>query len=404
MVAVGLVAGLLLRPVAPAPVAEEGVIDGHVRVLTPPRPTGSGQMALVETRLGRFRLYAPRSAAWSMGAELRVRGRIGPLSEASSEQWAVRGVIWTQSPPEVVRAGPGFWLAALRVRASFEEFLGRWVRPDVAAVLDGMCFGVTSDVDDEVMRAMRVTGTIHMISTSGFHVGVVIVAVLLLLRRMPVPRWAQLGVAMLLILLYAGAAGLSPPVVRAALMAWILLLAYTVGREPDGLSAWALAGVLWLLFVPPGIVDLSFILSMTAMLGLILYGDRFLGRRTVREYAISMAWSSLVASLTMTPVLALFFGSVSTISVPANLVAIPVSGVLVVGSLLAWLVSLVALPVGVGLAKALLEPMTSGLVWFLQAFAQVPGASVGVPSFSAYALVVIYTAFVLLWRPRARPA
>ena len=70
-------------------------------------------------------------------------------------------------------------------------------------------------------------------------------------------------------------AGLSPSVIRAAIMIMVFMLAKIVGRENDSLNTLCLSSTILLLLNPLTLFSVSFQLSYSAVLGIILFFDYF---------------------------------------------------------------------------------------------------------------------------------
>jgi competence protein ComEC len=208
-----------------------------------------------------------------------------------------------------------------------------------------------------------------------------------------------------LLLVYASAAGMQPPIVRSVLMMGVFFCAYMVRRGSDGLSALAFAGALSLIWAPELVRDIGFQLSMVAVGSLVMFvrapeGDE----GGLREWALRYAEASIVVTLATAPLLAYHFGTVPLMSLPANMLVVPVLGVVIAGALASWVVWLVLPAVGLGLLKVSVEPMTGWVVMVIEGLGSLPFASLAVPEFSAWWLLPVYVAACSLWRPHVRPA
>jgi competence protein ComEC len=107
---------------------------------------------------------------------------------------------------------------AYGIRRHIEDRIRLRVDPDRAAVLIGVMFGTQTGIDPEVQRDFQVTGTIHILSASGLHVAVIAGVVSFLLTRLGLRRrWAAV-LTILALIVYTIMAGLSPPIVRSAVM------------------------------------------------------------------------------------------------------------------------------------------------------------------------------------------
>ena len=137
-----------------------------------------------------------------------------------------------------------------------------------ASLLSGIVLGKSDFMDWDFWRALKVTGTLHIIAASGMNVTMVAKVVIGSLILV-VSRKMAYFVSLVFILIYCLLAGGSAAVIRAGLMAGIAFSALAFGREAEGGWLLFLAAGIMLLINPLLIVDVGFQLSVTAMLGMI---------------------------------------------------------------------------------------------------------------------------------------
>ena len=391
------------------PVTKEGFYEGPVDVLTMPQSSGGSLRAVV---LGGGRRYYLRTASdWVvLGDRLQVRADVYPLLEGQDGSSGVVGELRTISAPERVSGGFFLWRVGTWVRQSFSRFTWRYGSEKAEPLLDGMCFSMTSNIPDDLRIAMAKTGTSHIVATSGLHVMLAAFAIAAGLSVFPVPRHVQLILLLILLAVYAAAAGFRPPVLRAVTMAAVFMFAYLARRSTDGLSALALAGTVNVLWAPETILNVGFQLSMVAVSSLVLFASPPEEASAGSLWQTVCGWSGryVVASMAVTigtaPLLAYHFGAIPIVSVAANLLVVPVLGLVIAAALASWAFALVIPPVGVGLLKIGVEPLTGWIGLVIERVGSLPFASVQIPEFSAYWLVPIYLALFAAWRPHVRTA
>lgn len=400
----GLV-GWVLRPALPEPVWEQRIVQGTAHVYSMPTETSDGVRFVVGTSKGRFIALTTGTPTVSLGDRVEISGMIGPLREGSTPTMGARGVLRVISL-RVMSEGPGLFQLGLAARRSFHEFSTTWLDSRTSGALDALCFNNTSNLHDTDWDALRRAGTVHIISASGLHAMIAAGALLGVLGWVPVPRWSKLAAAMLLMLVYAAAAGFQAPILRAVAMLGIALAAYLVQREPDPVSAASAAGLATALWNPFCIYDIGYFLSYGSVLVLVAMVNWGSWPTTawasLRKLLVESARTSFWAALATAPLLAWHFGEVSVVSVIANLAIFWPVQALVVGSLGMWLLSWVP---GV---DWLVTNLIGGLVGFVlgsgEFFASWPFAMVSFPDFSPYGVVLIYVLAFLAWKPTRRPA
>jgi competence protein ComEC len=313
----------------------------------------------------------------AVGDRLRVRASV------AAARW---GDALGRQPPVVLRdpvieerAPPG--AAALRiselVRDAARERASASLAPERAGLLVGMALGDTSLLPPELEGDFRAAGLTHLMAVSGANLAVVLAAGLWLAGVAGAGRrgLAAAGIALVVVLVVV--TRWEPSVLRAGVMAGLVLLGVATGRGPGGRRALCLAVVV-LLLADPGLAGaLGFQLSVAATAGVLWLGPlvaRALPDR-VPERIARAAGMTLGAQATAMPALALALGPVSLAGLPANLLGLPLAG----GPMLLGVVAAATAPVAPGvaaLACQLADPVLVALIAVARWAAGLPGGSV----------------------------
>jgi competence protein ComEC len=366
--------------------AEVECVDGEPRAgavqLTaygPTPPLATGQRIAVEARLDRPLGF--RNPGTFDYAERLLRRGIAVVGTVRADRIVT---LDEREPP---------WPARLKRRAvaAMREAL-----PSVsAALLAGLLLGERTDLPADVDAAFRRAGVYHVLAVSGFNVALVASTVwaLLALARAP-RRLAALG-ALVVVVGFAAVAGPQPSVLRATLMAVLVLLALLLEREASVLNGLALAALVILAVRPADLHDPGFQLSFAATAGIVL--APMPRGRLAAAVAVSAA-----AQLAVLPISLAHFNQLSTIGVLANLGVVPLAGLATVLGLVAVAAGLVS-EVLAGWLFAAAWPILLLLRGVVAAAAAVPGAVIHVPAPGPFAIAGYVGALALglsAWRLR----
>ncbi|MEW6573848.1 MAG: DNA internalization-related competence protein ComEC/Rec2 [Bacillota bacterium] len=307
----------------------------------------------------------------------------------------------------VVRTGRGtpnpLVIPALWIKAKLFRVLDAVFTREHSALVKGIAFGTRTEISPAVNEAFVETGVVHILSVSGLHVGLLLGFVLGLARFLKMRSGIILLVAVSVLLIYDLMVGMNPPVVRASVMAVLLLLAKHLGRERDWPTALAAAALVILLANPLAIEDPGFQLSFAATWGilflgpLIVSGIERLGERwrlpANRVIALGIA-VPLAAQLGTLPLVVLHYNLISPVALFANVVAVPLTGAILLFGIFAAVLGLFYLPLGEILAAP------TGLcldlfVWLIRFFQDLPGAATYVPSIP-WTVVVLWFGLLYL--------
>jgi competence protein ComEC len=230
--------------------------------------------------------------------------------------------------------------------------------------------GLTDDFND--------AGISHLVAISGYNVMLVAGLALGCLSPLAGRRYAILA-SMALVVLFALFVGATPSVLRAAVMAEVLLGASLAGRPNSARDAVFLAGA-GLTAVQPWIIDdVSFQLSFAATLGIVLLAKPLKERlRTVLPGVTAMlaepAAMTIAASVAAQPVIAASFGRVSLVSLPANLLAVPAFPVIMACSAVTSVVGVISQGAGRMAGEVTYLPLAY-LVWLGRGAADLQGSA-----------------------------
>lgn len=409
---IGVFLAVLRPPLDPAvPLREATFFRGEVRLLSMPRIGRTRQVALAETTQGRMTISLPNSTEAELGDRFRVSGRVVPFSESAEKRWTREGAAGEIRPivAERIERGPWLFRVGSEMRRSFVAFAEGALPPAAAAFVTAVCFNQDQDLDPETVEALRATGTIHLVSTSGLHAMLLAWMVGLLLERLLVPRRIRMAAVMVLLFVYAAAAGFRPPTVRAASMGAMYCTASFWNRLPDVVSAIAFAAIAILVVggaehaLDPGF-QISFVTTIAIVLAFAAPRPwpREFGARVLRSAAEALR-VSVVAWLASLPLIAYHFGQVSLVAVIANYLIVFVAPIVIGLSLSAWALAGVAEPLGAAL-MAPVQLVSGYSLSVVETLGALPFAAAPTPPFSAYWLVLLYGGALLIWSPRARPS
>ena len=259
---------------------------------------------------------------------------------------------------ETTGAGNPLMAACLAARHEVEQVLSEGLadRPGQARILNSILLGYYSQIPRDLYQAFAATGTLHVFAISGSHVVIFAGAVIFLLAACGLPRTHWILFLGPLLVLYTAMTGMQPSAVRACLMGLIYWTAPLIGRKSDIYTTLALSAILILAVQPEDLMNIGFILSYVAVLGLVLLCPIFLSRlhRCFRHDPLKLepdpAWQillrsgwllfsdllavSLAAWLVTAPLTAWFFGNFAPIGLLANLLIVPLSSLVIITGVL----------------------------------------------------------------------
>ncbi len=219
------------------------------------------------------------------------------------------------------RVGVKNWVGVLR--NNIIEKTRKIISEPEASLLLGLTIGYRADFDESFEAALRKTGTTHIIAVSGYNV-TLLVAIIVGLSA-PLGKRPSSVLGFVFLIFFCFLTGFNIPVVRAALMFFVIWLAKSFGRECSAFLGLSIASLIILLINPFIIWDISFQLSFLSTIGLILGGtfDIFNEYDGFWNFLKDSLLSTLWAFLITLPVIVFNFGSFTILTFFSNLLVLP---------------------------------------------------------------------------------
>lgn len=368
---------------------------------------------------GTVYLYFPRSVEAEplrAGSKVSFKGKVLPFVNAgnpaefdSEKYYYIKGVTG------LCHVGRNEWhydgegVLSLTSRASrarswvVEMYKGLSFEGDALALLSALTIGERSDFPRELKEKYSAAGASHVLALSGMHLGVFYMILTVL-----VPLWsrkrlwvaAREGAIVLLVWAFAFVAGLSPSVVRAAVLFTLISLGRCLRQDASGVSSLSFAAIAMLLVSPHLLFDVSFQLSFAAVFSILLLAPplqrffRLEERPAAWRYIGNLLILSLVAQAGTLPLVWYYFGMFPVYFLLTNIAVVPLAFVLMSLAVPVW--AFAAIPF-LQLPLAFLLKCT---VWLMNAYvgaiALLPGATLALPPASAMGASLLALLLALL--------
>ena len=278
------------------------------------------------------------------------------------------------------------------LRQTWQELYRRVLPEPQAALVAGMTFGWKLKVQNSFYQNLVTTGTLHVVAASGQNLTILAQMLLIVFIRF-VSRGKAIGLLIASVAGYTVLSGMSPSIVRAAIMATLSFVALSLGRQQDGLVGLWVAVAVMLMVKPLLVLDVGWQLSVAATAGLLLAQNSKLKVKSFELEELKVVLAAQVATL---PILLVTFARLSLISPLVNLMIAPLVPIIMVGGGLIVVLG----SVWIGLAQ-----VVAGLVWvpatvlvkIIELFGQMPLAAVevkGLPWWWAVGYYLVLLALV----------
>jgi competence protein ComEC len=330
----------------------------------------------------------------------------------------IGGVGFSYRAAEILEADTDAPVFFEKLRTHINERIKARAGDVTSGIMTALITGERAAIDDADDNAMRDSGLYHLLSISGTHVTMV-AGVLFFMSRFlmacfpwvalhwPIKKIAAV-VALCGAAFYVFLAGAEVPAQRALLMTALIMVAIMLDRSPFSLRLIAFAALAVLVVAPFALIGVSFQMSFAAVAALICFFEwigpwwiMWYGRsgfvRKAFMYLIGIFLTSVIAGAVTGLYCLYHFQSFAVYGVLSNMMAVPLTGVVIMP---AAILSLFLMPFGVeGFA---LQVMEWGAMWMLAIAhwaAGLDGAVLHVRQWSGvtFAFLCVGTVLFLLW-------
>jgi len=204
-------------------------------------------------------------------------------------------------------------------------------------LLMALLFGEKTELSKEINSNYKQAGIMHILAISGLHIALIYGIILWLtkpLLRLKKGKLYIFFISLSVLWFYAILAGFSASIVRAAVMFSVVALAKIVNRQSNIYNSLAVSALLLLVYNPNYLFDVGFQLSFAAVFSIVIF------QPFVRKYSYDknkiilktkeLLLISLVAQMGVLPLILYYFGQFPLLFLLANLIAIPLSSLILI--------------------------------------------------------------------------
>ncbi len=214
------------------------------------------------------------------------------------------------------------------LRISVKKMLYANMSEENAAISYAVLFGDKYDIPHSTKDIYREAGIIHILTVSGLHVGFLISLIYFFLNLCRMKRLYTTIITAVILLLYNIICGFAPSIVRASIMAMVIMLSKLSGKEYDSLNSLGLAGFIILAINPLYAFDSGFLMSFFCVTSIFMLNpplSRMLKKIMPNSVATYISLS-ISAQIGILPFVASFFQNLNFLSFFANLIIVPLFG------------------------------------------------------------------------------
>jgi len=237
------------------------------------------------------------------------------------------------------------------------------------ALAEALLIGYRNDLDRDLSLAYSNTGVVHIIAISGLHLALIYELIAFFLRPLRSSksgRWLRIALIIFALWGFSYLSGASPSVLRSAMMFTCIALGEGFSKKASIYNNLCASAFLLLCYNPYWLWDIGFQLSYTAVLSIVIFMKPIYKHFFSQNRIVDFIWKSvsvtLAAQILTVPICIYQFHQFPIYFLPANLVAVPLSSVILLGELLICAIAFVPF------IAAIIGHCLSWLIWLLNHF------------------------------------
>ncbi|MFH1542071.1 MAG: DNA internalization-related competence protein ComEC/Rec2, partial [bacterium] len=300
-----------------------------------------------------------KNSAVNYGDRVEVSGKLEEIESLSNpgilsyaDYLKNQGIICRLRAKEVKVLSPGgnrLKKVCIQIRNHLMQVPKKTMPEPYASLLSSIVFGTkAAKTDKAIKETYKRAGVAHLLVASGMHLGILVGVCLFVVRSLRLPLGVGVFITSLVNWLYAIMTGFGPSILRAAIMAELVLIGLLFEREKEIYTSLSLSALIILLFNPKNLFDVGFQLSFGATWAMVFVSpvlqERF--KPYLPRFIATTLAAAISPVLATVPITIFHFSQTSLVGIITNIILLPWVGIVVVLGFVSTVVGIVFLPLG----------------------------------------------------------
>lgn len=328
------------------------------KIISYPRCDDSKCSFILET--GDERLYSKKIQVFAYfdvglnrGDEIWIRGRLFTPDEPGNPgefdyagflaKEKIRYILSADEEKDfkLVKKAAGINLVFNYCREQTEKVVKDTLPDKEAGILLGMLLGKKEEISPAEYREFQKSGIVHIFAVSGLHVGFLVLLTSFILSWLSLTPGAKTVGYYIVLLLYGSIVGWPVSVIRAVIMALVMVTAFYLKRGSNPLNSLGLAGFIILLLDPYSLFKIGFQLSIAATWGLLYIYPQLKKTLGCQKWWLDLLFIPFSAQLAVLPLIAYYFHLFTPAALITNIFVSYLAGGAIIAGFLGMISSLV---------------------------------------------------------------
>lgn len=288
--------------------------------------------------------------------------------------------------------------AVYNLKCHIEGIVEKYTDNNTSAVMKGVLFGDTSKIVNEDMENFKKAGIIHIFAVSGYNIWLIyfVLSYLLFFPKHSVK--IKTIIIMIILFIYTLMSGCTPSVVRAFIIAAVMLSGKLIGKKADPLTSLSLGALMILIFNPLSIHDVGFQLSFMSVASMIfIFPELRKYKLPIHDKIKDMILTTISVEIGILPIIISNFNNIPLLSVLSNLFIIPLASLFTIAGLL-MLPAGMLFQVFAQILGTCANFICSIMLWICDLLGSIPYSNLNVVSPNLLEIIIYYFAVAIVFK------
>lgn len=268
---------------------------------------------------------------------------------------------------------------------------------DISTVFLGIILGEKSELEEKIKENFKKSSLSHVLAVSGMHVSYIIIGITIIVANLKIHKKIGYVITILLIILFMFLTNFTFSVVRAGIMAIVLILSKIFYRKSDVWTTISISALITIVYNPYAILEIGFQLSYAGTIGIICFNKnitKYLQKYMNTKIATALA-VPISAQILIMPITALNFNTISFTFLISNLLASPIIGIIMTFGLSIIIISFISIKIA-NFFSIIIKVFIKILIIISEKVAQVSVSQIFITTPNMYVILIYYIIVILI--------
>lgn len=261
-----------------------------------------------------------------------------------------------------------------------------------ANLLLGILIGERDNIQEDIIESFRTANLSHILAVSGAHTSYIILGITYLISKSKTPKRIGYIITIINLLIFIIITGASYSVVRACIMAIVVIGAKICYRKENFFTSICISLIIILIQNPFAINDIGLKLSFMGTAGIVIFNKsitNFFIKLKIKQKIAEALSVTFSAQLMIMPITILNFNTISLTFFISNILASPLLGIIIIFGFISIFISSILNPIS-KILFSILHIFLELLILVSKVTEKIPGSSILVKTPNILFAIVYY--------------